>query len=54
MLQARKVVVGHHDDWMPPVTKPMPDIAPLRAELARRARVATLVEMGYLEGVRLA
>ncbi|HEX5478773.1 MAG TPA: MBL fold metallo-hydrolase [Dehalococcoidia bacterium] len=54
MLQARKVVVSHHDDWMPPVTKPMPDIAPLRAELGRQAPAAALVEMGYLEGVRLA
>ena len=54
MLQARKAVVGHHDDWMPPVTKPMPDIAPLRAELGRQAPAAALVDMGYLEGVRLA
>ena len=53
MLEARTVVIGHHDNWMPPVTREMADIDPLRAELARRAPGARLVEMGDLEGVRL-
>lgn len=53
MLGARTVVLGHHDDWMPPVTVANFDIAAVRTELANRAPAAKLVEMGYLEGVPL-
>lgn len=51
---ARQVFIGHHDDWMPPVTPAEFDMAPVRAELAKQAPQATLVEVGYLEGTRLA
>lgn len=49
LLRPRRVVLGHHDDWMPPVTRPA-DVTPIRAELARQAPRVELVEMGYLEG----
>ncbi len=52
LLGARTVVLGHHDDWMPPVTKAF-DTAPVRAELAREAPGAKLLEPGYLEAVEL-
>ena len=54
MLKARTVIVAHHDNWMPPVTKPMSDLAPLRDAMRRTAPESRLLEMGYLEGVRLA
>ncbi len=49
LLRPKSVVLCHHDDWMPPLTKPL-DVAPIRHELARRTPGARLVEMGYLEG----
>jgi hypothetical protein len=52
LLGARTVVLGHHDDWMPPVTKAY-DTAPMRSELAREAPGAKLFEPGYLEPVEL-
>lgn len=52
LLGARTVVLGHHDDWMPPVTSPF-ETAPIRAELAREAPGARLFEPGYLEPVEL-
>jgi hypothetical protein len=50
-LGAGRVVLGHHDDWMPPITVPDFDMAPVRAELAREAPGAKLLEPGYLEAV---
>jgi len=53
LLDARKVVLGHHDNWMPPITRTSFDMAPVRKELARRAPQATLIETGYLAGTVL-
>jgi L-ascorbate metabolism protein UlaG (beta-lactamase superfamily) len=53
LLGAKKVILGHHDDWMPPVTVADFDMAPVRAELARRAPDAELIETGYLAGTAL-
>jgi hypothetical protein len=51
LLRPRKVVLSHHDDWMPPVTSP-PDAtnAAVREELARQAPRVEVVEMGFSEG----
>jgi L-ascorbate metabolism protein UlaG (beta-lactamase superfamily) len=46
MLHAKTAVLGHHDDWMPPVTRAGFDIDPVRRELATVG--ATLIEQGYL------
>lgn len=53
MLQAKRVIICHHDDWMPPVTRDTTDVGAIHAELAKRAPDTELVEMGYLAGVRL-
>jgi L-ascorbate metabolism protein UlaG (beta-lactamase superfamily) len=52
-LGATKVVLGHHDNWMPPVTRGDFDVAPVREEFARYAPLATLIEAGYLEPIVL-
>lgn len=52
LLGARTVVLGHHDDWMPPVTKAI-DAAPIRAELVREVPAARLLEPRYLDPVEL-
>jgi len=52
LLRPKQVVLCHHDDWMPPLTRPI-DVAPIQRELAERTPAAKLVEMGYLEGRRL-
>ncbi|HEY5640135.1 MAG TPA: hypothetical protein VIW01_08790, partial [Dehalococcoidia bacterium] len=53
-LGAKQVFLGHHDNWMPPVTRETFDMAPLHAELARQAPSATLTETGYLAGTVIA
>ena len=52
-LGARKVVLGHHDNWMPPVTREDFEMAPVREELARYAPLASLIEASYLEPIVL-
>ena len=52
LLRPKQVVLCHHDDWMPPLTRPI-DVAPIRREMEKRTPAAELVEMGYLEGRRL-
>lgn len=49
MLQAPKVALCHHDDWMPPFSGELPT-EPFAAELAGRGLPAELLTMGYLEG----
>ena len=46
-LQCRRVVLDHHDDWLPGFSIPT-DTAPIRAALADRAPDAELLEPGYL------
>ena len=56
MLRPRRMVLGHHDDWMPPVTADGTTeeaIAPVRGELSRAAPRVDLLEVGYLEGTTL-
>jgi L-ascorbate metabolism protein UlaG (beta-lactamase superfamily) len=53
MLRPQRMVLGHHDDWMPPVTSDgtsEESMAPVRAELARIVPRMELLEVGYLEG----
>ncbi len=52
LLQPRRVVLGHHDDWLPGFSRAV-EIAPIRAKLARAAPATELVEMGYLAGYPL-
>lgn len=52
MLRPRRVVLGHHDDWLPPLTR-QPDTGPIRARIAEVAPAAEVVDMGYLEGRRI-
>jgi L-ascorbate metabolism protein UlaG (beta-lactamase superfamily) len=50
LLSAKTVVLGHHDDWMPPVTRPGFDMEPVRRELAAAAPGARLIEQDYVAG----
>jgi hypothetical protein len=52
-LGAKRVFLGHHDNWMPPVTSDTFDVAPIHAELKHRAPGATLIEVPYLAGTVL-
>ncbi|HLZ73242.1 MAG TPA: MBL fold metallo-hydrolase [Dehalococcoidia bacterium] len=49
LLRPRRIVLSHHDDWLPPTTSP-PNVAPIRKELERQTPGVELVEMGYSEG----
>ena len=52
LLRPERVVLGHHDDWLPPFTS-APDVDPIRARVAEVAPAAEVVDMGYLEGRRI-
>ncbi|MDH3605207.1 MAG: MBL fold metallo-hydrolase, partial [Candidatus Tectomicrobia bacterium] len=49
LLRPRRVVLGHHDDWLPGFSNAV-DVTPIRDELARWAPRTSLVEMGYMAG----
>ncbi|MEX0799866.1 MAG: MBL fold metallo-hydrolase [Dehalococcoidia bacterium] len=53
LLGPRRVVLGHQDDWMPPITRKEFDMGPLRDELRREAPQAELLEPAYLQPVEL-
>src|SRR5262249_58956861 len=47
LLQPRRVVLSHHDDWLPGFSSGNLDVAPVRTELARAMPAAELLELGY-------
>ena len=49
MLEPRKVVLCHHDDWLPGFSVAT-DVAPIREEMARVAPATELLEPGYVDG----
>jgi L-ascorbate metabolism protein UlaG (beta-lactamase superfamily) len=53
LLGSRIVFLGHHDNWMPPITNADFDMAPVREEMAREVPGVGLAEVGYLEGTLL-
>jgi L-ascorbate metabolism protein UlaG (beta-lactamase superfamily) len=50
LLRPRRVVLSHHDDWLPGFSIAT-DTAPIRDALGRRLPRADLLEMGYLADV---
>ena len=56
MLRPSELFLGHHDNWMPPMTRDMTTdemMAPVRQELALVEPRTRLVEVGYLDGTPL-
>lgn len=54
LLRPRTIILGHHDNWMPPITpEGGTDVAAIREDLAMVAPYAELLEPGYMEGTRL-
>jgi L-ascorbate metabolism protein UlaG (beta-lactamase superfamily) len=53
LLQPRMIFIGHHDDWMPPVTRDMTDVTPIREAVARVLPSADVQSPPYLAGTRL-
>ena len=49
LLSPGRIVLGHHDNWNPPVTSPT-DMEPIERELSLQAPRVELVHMDYLEG----
>jgi L-ascorbate metabolism protein UlaG (beta-lactamase superfamily) len=52
LLQPRRVVLSHHDDWLPGFSTDT-DLAPIRAALAGVAPSAELLELGYVDGTQV-
>ena len=56
LLRPPRLTLGHHDDWMPPMTHDMTSddaMAPVRNELSRVAPYSQLVELPYLSSYRM-
>jgi L-ascorbate metabolism protein UlaG (beta-lactamase superfamily) len=54
LLQPKTIILGHHDNWMPPVTPGGgTDVSPIRAKLAEVVPGAKLLEPGYMAGTAL-
>jgi L-ascorbate metabolism protein UlaG (beta-lactamase superfamily) len=51
LVGAKTVVLGHHDNWLGSPDYEAPDVEAVRRELSKAG--ATLLEMGYLEGIPL-
>jgi L-ascorbate metabolism protein UlaG (beta-lactamase superfamily) len=52
MLGARRVVLAHHDDWLPGFAG-VPDMQPIRQAFKERAPGTELLETGYLAATRI-
>ncbi len=50
LMRPRRIVLGHHDDWNPPVTGPT-DLESIKRELALEAPSVELVNTDYLDGL---
>lgn len=53
LLRPRRLLLSHHDDWLPGFSTPVDDMGPVRAELDRHAPGLELVETGYLDAYPL-
>lgn len=51
-LGAPKVILSHHDDWLPGFSQPIPP-EPIREALEKSSPGTELVDLGYLSGHRL-
>lgn len=49
LLQPKRLVLGHHDDWLPGFSIPT-DVGPIRAAVAGAAPGVELTGMGYVDG----
>jgi L-ascorbate metabolism protein UlaG (beta-lactamase superfamily) len=48
LLRARRVILSHHDDWLPGFSSAI-DVEPVRRELARTRARSELVSLSYLD-----
>jgi L-ascorbate metabolism protein UlaG (beta-lactamase superfamily) len=48
MLRPQRVILSHHDDWLPGFSIGT-DVAPIRQELTRRLPRCELVDLGYID-----
>ncbi len=56
LMQPPRIVLGHHDHWMPPMTADMTSedaLRPVREELAAVTPRAELLELGFMDGTVL-
>jgi L-ascorbate metabolism protein UlaG (beta-lactamase superfamily) len=52
LLRPRRVILDHHDNWLPGFSVPT-RVAPIREAMERRVPRTELVELGYLSGYPL-
>jgi hypothetical protein len=52
MLAPRRVVLGHHDDWLPGFSVAT-DVAPIRDALGKVVPDTELLDLGYVDGTQI-
>ncbi len=52
ILRPARVILNHHDDWLPPITEQL-DIGPVRQAFVRQSPDSQLVEVGYMDGYEI-
>jgi L-ascorbate metabolism protein UlaG (beta-lactamase superfamily) len=52
LLRPRRVVLCHHDDWLPGFSVKT-DVAPIRREIARVSPRTVLLDLGYVDGTQI-
>jgi hypothetical protein len=52
MLAPRRIVLGHHDDWLPGFSVAT-DVGPIRDALGKVVPDTELVELGYVDGTAI-
>jgi hypothetical protein len=52
LLQPRRIVLCHHDDWLPGFSVAT-DLPPIRAALSARVPSTELIEPGYLAATEI-
>ena len=52
LVKANKVVLSHHDDWLPGFSSAI-DVGLVREQIARQAPRTSLVELDYLDGHKI-
>ncbi|MFT3853196.1 MAG: hypothetical protein QM733_10720 [Ilumatobacteraceae bacterium] len=51
-VHARRVVLSHHDNWLPGFSAPT-DLVPIREALAAQSPDSELLELGYVDGTTI-
>ena len=53
LLQPGRIILGHHDDWLPGFTRDGTDLRPIQKEVTRLAPNTELPKLDYVDAFKL-